>query len=104
MTGSERRNAIVEVLLSRSSEKIENLAHEFAVTPRTIRRDIDELSLSYPVYTERGRHKGGVYIDQSYRMKRKFFRSEEEDLLKRLVLRLDGNDLEIIQGLLSKFT
>lgn len=37
-----------------------NLAFEFGVSIRTIRNDIDTLSLSYPLETVRGRYGGGV--------------------------------------------
>lgn len=103
MKASERRNTIIEALIERNSDKIENLACEFSVNEKTIRRDIDELSLYYPIYTECGRYTGGVYIDPSYRMRRKFLKPEEEELLKRLAVDLNGKDLEVMQGLLRQF-
>lgn len=35
---------------------------EFEVSERTISRDIEELSLTKPIYTKSGRYGGGVYI------------------------------------------
>ena len=37
----ERRQAILEILCERRHEKIDNLAFEFEVERRTIRRDIE---------------------------------------------------------------
>ena len=60
MTATERRQAILEALCERRRETVENLAYEFSVSTRTIKRDILELSLSYPVYTVSGRYHSGV--------------------------------------------
>ena len=46
MTPSERREAILKVLCQRRQDKIDNLAFEFGVSVRTIKNDIEELSLS----------------------------------------------------------
>ena len=45
MTPSERREAILKVLCQRRQDKIDNLAFEFGVSVRTIKNDIEELSL-----------------------------------------------------------
>ena len=45
---------------------IKSLADEFGVSERTIRRDIEELSLIEPIYTQTGRYDGGVYISSNY--------------------------------------
>ena len=49
MTPSERREAILKVLCQRRQDKIDNLAFEFGVSVRTIKNDIEELSLAYPI-------------------------------------------------------
>lgn len=60
--GNKRRNEIVKILYGRGHETISNLAFEFGVSIRTIQRDIDAISLTVPVYTQTGRHGGGVYV------------------------------------------
>ena len=45
MTPSERREAILRVLCQRRQDKIDNLAEEFGVSVRTIKNDIEELTL-----------------------------------------------------------
>ena len=62
MTPSERREAILKVLCQRRQDKIDNLAFEFGVSVRTIKNDIEELSLAYPIETVRGRYGGGVIL------------------------------------------
>ncbi len=62
MIASERRREIMKLLNRRRYEKIENIAFEFGVSERTVRRDIEILSLNEPIYTQPGRYGGGVYI------------------------------------------
>lgn len=54
MTPSERREAILRVLCQRRQDKIDNLAEEFGVSVRTIKNDIEELTLAHPIETVRG--------------------------------------------------
>ena len=62
MGASDRREAIMRILYRRGNETIANLANEFGVSERTIRRDIIELSINYPIFTVRGRYYGGIHI------------------------------------------
>lgn len=80
MTATERRNAILKALCRRRYETISNLATEFEVSERTIRRDIDVLSCTEPIYTQPGRY-GGVYVMDEYRMDRMYMSEEETDVL-----------------------
>ena len=45
MKALERRQVLIELLCERRHDKIENLAFELNVNERTIRRDLEELSL-----------------------------------------------------------
>lgn len=80
MGTTERRNAILKALCRRRYETISNLAIEFDVSERTIRRDIEVLSFTEPVYTQPGRH-GGVYVVDGYRMDRMYMSEEETGVL-----------------------
>ena len=62
MNITERRNSLLKALHRRGHDTIQNLAIEFDVSERTIRRDITELSLYEPIYTMPGRYGGGVYV------------------------------------------
>ncbi|MBE5922691.1 MAG: DeoR family transcriptional regulator [Lachnospiraceae bacterium] len=66
MGTAERRNEILRILCRRRHETIDNLASEFGVSYRTIRRDIEILSLTEPIITRYGRYAGGVYIMDGY--------------------------------------
>ena len=68
MGTAERRKEIMKILCRRKHETVKNLAFEFGVSERTIRRDIEILSLTEPIYTQTGRYSGGVYVVEDYLM------------------------------------
>lgn len=91
MGTAERRNEIIKVLCRRRHETINNLAVEFAVSERTIRRDIDVLSISYPIYTQTGKYNGGVYIMDGFILERMYMSDIELEVLKKLCIFADNN-------------
>lgn len=103
MTPSERREAILNVLCKRRQDTVQNLAHEFGVSVRTIKYDIEELTLAYPIETVRGRYGGGVKVADGYYVGRKYLKPSQQELLKKLSEQLSGNDLEVMNSILSDF-
>lgn len=79
-----------------------NLANEFGVTTRTIRNDINILSLSYPIETIRG-HGGGVKVADGYYLHRKYLKPKQQELLERLCTSLSGSDLEVMNSIIKDF-
>ena len=57
---------------------------EFEVSERTIRRDIEILSYTEPIYTQTGRHAGGVYVVEGYHMDRMYMSEEEIAVLQKI--------------------
>ena len=102
MTASERRNAILEDLCMHRYEKVSNLAFQYGVTTRTIRNDILILSLEYPIYTVKG-NGGGIYVDKNFRLGRAYLKSEQQELLERLLPGLEGKDAEVMKAILKSF-
>ena len=102
MTAIERREAILDALCVRRQEQVSNLAEEFGVNERTIRRDLLELGYSYPIETTRG-NDGGVKIADWYHRDRRYLSPEQADLLSRLTTSVEGADLEILTGILRQF-
>ena len=84
LKANERRQKILEILCVRRQETMENLAQEFNVTTRTIRNDIEELTLALPIETVRGRYGGGVRVADGYYLGRKYLKPDQQELLKRL--------------------
>lgn len=103
MGPNERRQEIMETLCHRRQETMNNLAFEFGVSIRTIRNDIDILSLSYPLETVRGRYGGGVRVMDGFYMNRKYLKPEQRDLLERLGAQLSGKDLAIMNSIFNDF-
>ena len=104
MTPSERREAILRVLCQRRQDKIDNLAEEFGVSVRTIKNDIEELTLAHPIETVRGRYGGGVKVADWYHQNRKTLSPEQAELLKRLAPSLEGDDLAVMNSIISQFS
>ena len=103
MTPSERREAILNVLCKRRQDTVENLAHEFGVSVRTIKYDIEELTLAHPIETVRGRYGGGARVADGYYIGRKYLKPGQQELLKKLSEQLSGNDLEVMNSILRDF-
>lgn len=90
METSERRTALLKTLCRRRHDTIGNLAHEFGVSERTIRRDIEIISLTEPIYTKTGRYDGGVYVMESYYSDRLYLNEEEIRLLTKVLLLVES--------------
>ncbi len=103
MDAGERRRAIWSALCQRRHDTIQNLASEFNVCPRTIRYDVVALSLSHPLETVRGRYGGGVKLPDWYHPTRTTLCPEQVALLKKLAPSLQGDDLAVMNSILSQF-
>lgn len=103
MTPSERRDAIIDVLCKRRQDTVANLAYEFGVSVRTIKYDIEELTLAHPIETIRGRYSGGVRIADGYYAGRKYLKPNQKALLIKLSDKLSGDDLAVMKSILRDF-
>lgn len=103
MGPNERRMEIMETLCHRKHETMGNLAFEFGVSVRTIKNDIDILSLSYPIETVCGRYGGGVKVPEGFHINRKYLKPKQKDLLERLGAELSGEDFNIMQSIYKDF-
>lgn len=109
---TERRAALLKVLCRRRHETISNLAVEFGVSERTIRRDIETLGLTEPIYTQPGRYGGGVYVTENYYMDRMYLGEPEIALLAKILRHtklgqpyaLTNEDVRIMQKILADYT
>lgn len=103
MTPSERRDAIIDVLCKRRQDTVANLAYEFGVSVRTIKYDIEELTLAHPIETIRGRYGGGVRIADGYYAGRKYLKPNQKELLVKLSDKLSSDDLAVMKSILRDF-
>ncbi len=99
----ERQQKLLEVLCLRRYDTLGNLAHEFNVSTRTIRKDILVLTCSYPIETVRGSH-GGIRVAEWFRLGRRKLNFDEITFLRRLAERLDGPDREKLNRIIILFS
>ena len=102
MDAVERRQQILELLCQRRKDTMQNLAAELGVSERTIRRDVEILTRSYPLETV-GRYGGGVRVADWYHLDRQRMSPKQTALLRRLAADLRGEDLEVMEQILLKF-
>ena len=106
---SERRTIILKMLCRRRHDTIENLALETGVSKRTVRRDIEALSLYEPIYTVQGRYGGGVYVADTFTYDRMYMKESEIAVLKKLSENgrkcgLSDNETKILATVISEYT
>jgi len=98
-----RRLMVLQVLCERRHDKIENLATEFNVSRRTMRYDIDILSLSFPIYTTKGKG-GGIHIIDGYQLGMKYLTDNECIVLERVAEIANDDDKIVIYKIIKAFS
>lgn len=103
MTMTERQIAIMKLLSASRKVTVNQLAAEFDVHPRTIKRDLMTLSLSYPLYVMPG-PAGGVFLSDGYYFgEQTFLLSEEVEVLKELKSVAGDDQRRVIDSILARF-
>lgn len=97
-----RRQEILNVLMYRRQDTVSNLAYEFHVSKRTIKRDICILSRDHSIETCQG-HGGGIRVTDGYYADRRYLNEEQEDMLRNLLDSLSNKDQDIMREILRKF-
>ena len=104
MKTTERRLELIRIMCSRRYEKTENLAFEFNVSEKTVRRDIDAVSATVPLYTKRGAYGGGIYLLGDYAAEKTYMSDGDVLFLKRLSERCrSGSDRRSLQNIIKKY-
>ena len=104
MTAAQRRQEIMNVLISRRFEKVNNLAAEFGISEKTVRTDIAELSLTYPIETVQGRYGGGIKLAEWFWPNRKTLTPEQIEVIKKAAPLLSEEDRPVLMSILTQFT
>lgn len=95
----ERRAEIMKILESGRRETMSNFAFQFGVSIRTIRYDIDFLTLLHPIETVRGRG-GCVKLADGYRTYRNILSNEQQETLIELISLANKEQAGIVKGIL----
>lgn len=99
----ERRMMIIEYLSQKRQATYDNLAHEFAVSKSTIREDVQTLIDAHlPIERIRGRY-GGVKVSGNFHFYHRPMNTKQTELLRRLSLQLEGEDVETMRSILCVF-
>ena len=105
---ASRRNIILLELYRKRSCTIAELAEKLGVSTRTIRRDIEALSLTEPIYTLSGRYGGGVYIVKDVKNVRAYITYRQLLTIHKLIMSvkdhccyLSDEDLEILKEIIK---
>ena len=102
-TTVERRQEIIEILCQKRFLRVEYLMSYFNVSRNTILRDIEILTVSYPITTQQGKYNGGIYIAEGYYIGKQYLTDEQENLLKELTGTVNEEQAKILQSIISKF-
>lgn len=85
METTERQYQMMKLLCRNRHMTITELAREFDVSDRTIRRDVESLSAHEPLYTEQGRYNGGVFVADGYYFDKDYFTDSEKNILGKII-------------------
>ena len=102
MSTIERRQMILEYLSDYRQATYRDLAERFGVSKNTIVTDIVELTCSAPIYTVPGKG-GGIRVADGWYMGRRYLHSDQEALLRELLIGLQPDQQRIMQSILSSF-
>lgn len=98
----ERRQSILEVVSDRRQIKIEELAARYGVNERTIRRDVEALSCSYPIVSVSG-NGGGIKALDGWYLSHRYLHENQEALLLSLLPGLSPEDQNTMKQILTAF-
>ncbi len=101
----ERRNEILEVLSQKRKTSIDYLSKRFGVSKITIRRDIDILSLEYPIMAVQGKN-GGIYVEDGWKLTRQYLNTNQISVLNKIKNnpRCSKEDKELLESIINDFS
>lgn len=102
MNTTDRRMEIINILVVRRHTTARELSEEFGVTTRTIRNDIQALSLGYPIYTQQG-GAGGIFIREDYKPYINTLSTDELKTLCEIYRQAEGIHKKILLQILGKY-
>lgn len=102
MTAADHRMEIISILVVSGHITVRELAQEIGGSRSTILNDIVSLSYGYPIYTKQGVG-GGVFIMDNYKPYNNTLTIIEQERLKKMYDRAEGEDKKILEHVLRKY-
>ena len=99
---TERRQLVLEYLSDHRKATRAQLAKEFSVSSKTIQRDIEVLSGTYPIFTSQG-NGGCIKVSSDWHINKRYLLESQEALLRKLLPDLNPEDAETMRGILLSF-
>ena len=103
MAVNERRMEILEFLVVHRVTTLSELQIRFNISRSTAKRDIQELTRSYPIESCQGGG-GGIFLAEWYRFGKKYLTEAQENLLKKLSENLTGEELALMNDIIETFS
>lgn len=104
MSAEERRAAIWRTLCSARFVTAEALATSYRVSIRTIYRDLQILSIAYPIEPVRGRYGGGYQLCEWFFPQSRTLCAEEVAMLHKLMSVASADQIKVLNTILTKFS
>ena len=99
---TERRLEILEYVSDKRQLTYQEIADEFRISYRTVRRDVEILSCSYPIETVQG-NGGGIRVADGWYLSRRYLHDDQEALLRELLPGLQPEQRETMERILTAF-
>ena len=99
---TERRQQILEYISDRRVVTMQEIANEFGICRRTAKADVQILSCSHPIITQKGGG-GGVRAMDGWYLSNRYLHDDQEKLLRSLLPGLQPEDQETMQQILTAF-
>lgn len=97
-----RRIKILKYMSEVRNSNMLRLSTEFEVSISTIRRDVEYLSLHYPISTLSGKY-GGVFVMENYYYGKGKLSSLQQETLEDVCGKVDDKTSKIIRSIISQF-
>ena len=102
-SATERRQLMAEYISDHRHVQVQELMSEFNISDKTVRRDVELLSCSYPIITKTGRHGAGIYAMDGWYIGRRYLHDDQEALLRELLPGLQPEQQKLMQSILTSF-
>jgi predicted DNA-binding transcriptional regulator YafY len=88
--------------MGRRTETVPRLARELGVSKNTVYRDIELLSIDYPIRTKQG-NSGGITLGKWNHPHKNLFSREQKRVLTELLAFADKYQADIVEGLIMAY-
>lgn len=103
MTATERQEQIMATLRKERRATVGQFAAAFNCSERTVLRDLETLSVSFPLITVQGRYGGGVTLAEWYQPQQATLCPEQLETLRRLMISAGQEDRAILGSIIDQF-